>query len=125
MPDVRRTLAALLVARGFDGADADAFVARLTPAQVTQDLAWHDWESSWVDRGAPSTWPPEVRQQVAAHYLGPAHGLSPEALMHLLSRDHGSPAALVPAAQAPAGVVWVGVALLAVAAVAGYALAKG
>lgn len=120
---MRAELISLLVARGFDRADATAFVGRLTDQQVTEDLRWHRWEAQWFAHGAPSTWPVAIQQQVTAHYLGPAHNLAGWDLMAMDAR-------LAPATSTPptrpsgTGVVIVGVALVLAAAGVAYALAR-
>lgn len=93
----RTQLIGLLDAVGFDDADASAFVARLSEAQVNDDLRWHDQERRWLSEGDPATWPAERKNLVTAHYLN-GHGVSPFWVMNVY------PGARLPAAQtAPAG----------------------
>lgn len=119
---MRDELAALLIARGFPAPDATAFVGRLSDQQVAEDLRWHRWEQSWFAQGPATSWPPEIRAQVTAHYLGPAHNLAPWDLMAM-------DAALAPRTAAPtppsgAGVAIVGVLVIIGAAGVAYALAR-
>ena len=119
----RDSLTALLIARGFGATDATAFAAHLTDAQVAEDLRWHRWEASWFAHGPATTWPPEIRAQVTAHYLGPAHNLAGYDLMAMDARLAPT-RQTAPTAPVDAHVAIDGVLVILTAAGVAYALAK-
>lgn len=119
---MRAELVALLVARGFSPADSQAFAARLSDAQVAEDLRWHQWEAQHYAAGPPSSWSTAVRQQINAHYLGPAHRLAGFDLMAMQAAN--LPARQAPATPSGAGVAILGTLLVLTGAAVAYTLAR-